>query len=379
MHATTAPEPTPVNLLTGFLGAGKTTLLKRLLAQPALADAAVLINEFGDIGLDHQLLERIDGDTVLLPSGCVCCTVRGDLSDALRALHARRERGEVPWFRRAVLESSGLADPFPIASTLHADPVLRHHFRLGRIVTVVDAVHGQMQLDRHEQSLRQAAVADQIVVSKSSLAGPAATAALVARLARINPLAPCHDAERDVVDAALLLCGEAVELPARSAQARQWWDAARPALRLPGANGADETEGLAAAATPPAIAARDGTAAARYLGAMRPAAGQAAGHGADLRAFAITLTEPLDWTRFALWLSMLVHRHGTALLRIKCILDVQGSDTPVALHGVQHLIHAPQHLAAWPGAARQSQLVFIAEGLQAAVVERSLRAFLGSR
>jgi G3E family GTPase len=372
----TAPEATPVNLLTGFLGAGKTTLLQRLLAQPALADAAVLINEFGEIGLDHELLERIDGDTVLLASGCVCCTVRGELSEALRALHARRERGELPWFRRVVIESTGLADPFPIATTLHADPVLRHHFRLGRIVTVVDALHGAGQLDDHAQSLRQAAVADALVLTKSALAGAAATAQLAQRLAQINPLAPQLDAERDTIDAGRLLCGEAVEFGARSPQAQQWWREASPALRLPTEADAGEVAGSELNGAHP----RDDAdvPAGRYLGTQRPLRDTGSRHDAGLRSFGITLDAPLDWTRFGLWLSMLVHRHGSALLRIKCILDVQGSDTPVALHGVQHLVHPPRHLAAWPDATRQSRLVFITQGLDGAMLERSLRAFLGA-
>ena len=371
------PDATPVDLLTGFLGAGKTTLLQRLLAQPALADAAVLINEFGEIGLDHDLLERIDGETVLLASGCVCCTVRGELSEALRTLHARRERGELPWFRRVVIESTGLADPFPIATTLHADPVLRHHFRLGRIVTVVDALHGEGQLDDHAQSLRQAVVADALVLTKSALAGAAAPARLAQRLAHVNPLARQFDAERDPIDAASLLCGEAVEFAARSPQAQQWWRDASPALRLAAGkhdagaagDGGDADTARADAAAP----------AGRYLGtsgAERPTPSR---HDADLRAFGITLDAPLDWSRFSLWLSMLVHRHGSALLRIKCILDVQGSDTPVALHGVQHLVHPPRHLAAWPDATRQSRLVFITQGLDGAMLERSLRAFVGGR
>ena len=141
------PDFTPVTLLTGFLGSGKTTLLQRLLRDPALADTAVLINEFGEVGLDHHLLERIDETMVLLQSGCVCCTIRGELASAIRDLHSRRERGLVPPFRRLVIESTGLADPFPILSTVRSDPVLRHHFRLGAVITTVDAVNGARQLD----------------------------------------------------------------------------------------------------------------------------------------------------------------------------------------------------------------------------------------
>src|ERR1700729_792085 len=148
---------TPVNLLTGFLGSGKTTVLARLLTNPALSGTAVLINEFGEAGLDHHLVERIDETVVLLRSGCLCCTIRGELAVAIRALHARREGGKVQVFGRLVIESSGLADPFPILSTLKADPVLRHHFRAGAVVTTVDAVNGLSQIKRHTESVRQGA------------------------------------------------------------------------------------------------------------------------------------------------------------------------------------------------------------------------------
>ena len=352
------PEFTPVNLITGFLGSGKTTLLKRLLLQPALADAAVLINEFGQIGLDHHLLERIDETMVLLPSGCLCCTIRGELADALRALHSRRERGEVPWFRRVVIESTGLADPFPIASTVHSDPVLRHHFRLGQIVTVVDAVHAESQFEAHEQSVRQAAVADQLVLSKTALAGPLRTQVLMARLRALNPLAPLHDAERDPVDADTLLCAGLFDLGAKSHAAQRWFAAERGNALLPDLN-------------PPAVDPPADSDPGRYL--TRRDAGR---HEATVRAFSVTLDGPLDWTRFGIWLTLLVHRCGNDILRIKGILNVQGSATPVALHGVQHLIHPPEHLAAWPDETRCSRLVFIARGLDPARVERSLRAFL---
>ena len=166
------PAFTPVNLLTGFLGSGKTTLLSRLLADPSLADAAVLINEFGEVGLDHHLVDRIDETTVLLRSGCLCCTVRGELAQALKDLHSRRERGLVPPFRRVLVESTGLADPFPILSTLKADPVLRHHLRAGNVVTTVDAVNGLGQLEAHPESVRQAAVADRLVVTNHSAYEP---------------------------------------------------------------------------------------------------------------------------------------------------------------------------------------------------------------
>src|SRR5471030_1701676 len=157
------PAFTPVNLLTGFLGSGKTTLLQRLLSSADLSGTAVLINEFGEVGLDHHLMERIDETVVLLRSGCLCCTIRGELARAIRDLHSRRERGLVPPFGRMVVESTGLADPFQILSTLKTDPVLRHHFRAGAVITTVDAVNGLSQIENYTESVRQVAAADRLV------------------------------------------------------------------------------------------------------------------------------------------------------------------------------------------------------------------------
>ena len=213
--ADAAPAFTPVNLLTGFLGSGKTTLLRRLLADPALARTAVLINEFGEVGLDHHLLERIDETMVLLRSGCLCCTIRGELSQAIRELHSKRERGLVPVFDRLVVESTGLADPFPILSTLKADPVLRHHFRPGNVVTTVDAVNGRSQIETHPESTRQAAVADRLVITKTDLADEIRVADLLAEIRRLNPAAPVLRATDDLDAEALL--GEDVAAAGRGA------------------------------------------------------------------------------------------------------------------------------------------------------------------
>ena len=308
---------TPVHLITGFLGSGKTTLLQRLLADPALGDTAVLINEFGEVGLDHHLLGRIDETMVLLPSGCMCCTIRGELASAIKDLHSKRERGEVPAFRRLVVESSGLADPFPILSTVQADPVLRHHFRLGSVVTTVDAVNG---IGRPE-SVKQVAVADRLVLTKTDLV--LERAALERTLRRLNPDAPLWYAAEQTIAAADLFD-----------------DAVRSPLR-------------AIPTTP-----------------ERP-------HG-SVQAFALAFEGALDWTMFGVWLTMLLNRHGARVLRVKGILNVAGSATPVAVHGVQRLVHPPVHMAGWPDADRRSHLVFIVDGLDRTAIERSLRAFLAS-
>lgn len=335
----TEPTFTPVNLITGFLGSGKTTLLQRLLADPALADTAVLINEFGEAGLDHHLLERIDDTMVLLQSGCLCCTIRGELSAAIKDLHSKRERGEVPRFRRLVVESTGLADPFPILSTVQSDPVLRHHFRLGNVITTVDAVNGMAQLARQPECTKQVAVADRLVLTKTDLADGDTAARLGARLRRLNPSAPLWRAAEAPLDAEALLSHDLFATAGRSEAARRWF---------------------AAELTP-----HD-----------EEHAHDRNRHDETIHAFALTFDGPLDWTLFGIWLTMLLNRHGEKVLRVKGILNVAGSPAPVAVHGVQHLVHPPIHMAAWPDADRRSRLVFIVDGLDRALVERSLRAFL---
>jgi G3E family GTPase len=321
------PDFTPVTLITGCLGSGKTTLLQRLLRDPALSDTAVLINEFGEVGLDHYLLERIDERMVMLQSGCVCCTIRGELSAAIKDLHSRRERGLLPPFQRLVIESTGLADPFPILSTVRSDPVLRHHFCLGNVITTVDAVNGAQQLAGQPESIKQVAVADRLVLTKTDLATAEEIAQLTPRLRHINSDAPLWRAAEDDLDADALLSG----------QDHGAWQPAEADDAMPD-------------------------------GHHR--------HADDIRTLALSIDERIDWARFGLWLTMLLNRHGEALLRVKGILNVADAVTPVAVHAVQHLVHTPRHLAAWPDQNRRSRLILIARGLDPAVIERSFRAFV---
>jgi G3E family GTPase len=308
------PDFTPVNLLTGFLGSGKTTLLKRILQSPKLADTAVLINEFGEVGLDHELLERIDENMVLLQSGCLCCTIRGELAEAIRDLHARRETSQIPAFRRLVIESTGLADPLPILTTVTADPVLRHHFRLGLIVTTVDAVNGDRQLDTQPESVKQAAVADRIAMTKTDIASPEASHRLLSRLRRLNPLAPIIRAADNDSDPGELFGNDLFDLDSKTAEVRRWFDAEQTAQAHSHHHHHDKNR-----------------------------------HGDDIEAFALTFDQPIAWTAFGLWLSMLLNRHGEAILRVKGILAIEDEEAPVAVHAVQSLVHPPVHLARWPG------------------------------
>ncbi|MCD7110106.1 GTP-binding protein [Rhizobium sp. DKSPLA3] len=326
------------NVLTGFLGAGKTTLLNRLLSGPDLADTAVIINEFGDIGLDHLLVQSVDGDIVLLKSGCVCCTVRGDLKDAVLALFERRARGDIPPFRRLVIETTGLADPAPIIATLAADMMLKYHFAIGNVVTVIDVPNGLHNLETFEEAARQVALADRIVLTKTDLATAEACHALRIAVEAINPAAVVTSGD-DSGTVAALLTQDIHDLASRPAEARRWVASARHGDHYHG--GADRNR-----------------------------------HG-EIRAVSLTMDRPIAWARFSLWLSLLVHRHGTRILRLKGILDVEGAASPVVVHGVQHLIHPPFHLDAWP-CETASLLVLITDG-DLGDLQRSFAAFMGTQ
>jgi G3E family GTPase len=326
----------PVNLITGFLGSGKTTLLNRLLKAPELAKTAVLVNEFGAVGLDHLLLEAVDGETVVLQSGCVCCTIRGELAEAMRALLSKRERGLVPRFERLAIETTGLADPAPIVSTLTAEPVLRHHVRLGSIITTVDAVNGALHLEDNPESVKQVAVADRIVITKADLADPDAVRTLEAALRRLNPAASIVDALEDPFVPEELMASDVYDPVRKGAEVARWLSEAAHAE----GHGHDPNR-----------------------------------HGSDIRAFCLTFDRPLDWTAFGIWLTMLLHAHGRNVLRVKGILNVEGLPAPVVIHGVQHVVHPPAHLEHWPDADRRSRIVFIVRGLEPALIERSLTAF----
>ena len=339
-------ERIPVTLLTGFLGSGKTTLLARLLRHPGMGETAVIVNELGEVGIDHHLLTRVDERTVLLDSGCLCCTLRGDLADELRSLIDRRDAGEIPRFRRVVVETTGLAEPAPILFTLLTDRLVQSNYRLDGTVTTVDAVNGADQLDRQPEAAKQAAVADRLVVTKTDIAGPGAVAGLAARLRRINPHAPLLEVVLGEIEPDALLAA-----PERD-------------LRTV----ADELAAEAAAAVAAGARQRHDHAHAGLHGA-----GHDHGPG-EAHAFSIVLDEALDWTAFGVWLSMLLQAHGQSVLRVKGLLDV-GGEGPLLLNGVQHVVHPPEHLAAWPDDDHRSRLVVIARGVDERAVRDSLVAF----
>ncbi|MBV8538613.1 MAG: GTP-binding protein, partial [Alphaproteobacteria bacterium] len=279
-------------------------------------------------------------DAVLLKSGCICCTVRGDLVDTLDVLWGRRRRGEIPPFARVVIETTGLAEPGPILRTLMTDAGIAEHYRLDGIVSTVDAVNGDSQLDRQPESVQQAAMADRLVLTKSDLADATTIERLTARLKELNPAAPLFRAVNGEIDAARLLDAGLYDPTRHQADLQRWLNE--------GAYGDEDHH---------------------HHDANR--------HGSDIRAFCITRDTPLDWPKLRAWLEALTSLRGADLLRLKGVINVAGARGPVVLHGVQHVFHPPTQLKAWPaGDDRRTRLVFIVRNIEKAAVERSLDAAL---
>lgn len=340
--------PIPVTLLTGFLGAGKTTLLNRLLRDPVAGRIAVVVNEFGDAGLDHDLIEKSAEDVVLMPGGCVCCSIRGDLSKTLISLLARRARDELV-FDRVVIETTGLADPGPIHHTLLVDPVLAPNYVLDGTVTVVDAVLGAATLDSHAEAQAQVAMADRIVLSKRDLADAAVLAALEARLDRLNPGTPRIMAERGAVPAGSLWGLGALRRPMPPDHALAWL--AQPAT--------DPLAGLSGlAATPPKP--------------IEP--GAPSHHATDNRitTASVTVPDPIPAEVFDFWLDTLIALRGANILRLKGIAHIEAAPHPFVFHGVQHIVEPPVPLESWPAGDTTSRVVIIARDVPKSDLEESL-------
>ena len=334
-------EPIPIFVVSGFLGSGKTTLLRNLLVDPGAGEIAVIVNEFGEVGIDHHLVRKTDARTTLLRNGCVCCSMRDDLAEALRDLFSQRERGAIPRFGRVVIETTGLADPAPILHTIVNEPVLRNHFRVDRVVTTIDAVGGARNLDTYGEALRQVAAADHLIVTKLDLTTREAVAELKVKLRSINPAAAIVDASFGSIDFAPLLATSSSR----------------------GAEGLNQLGEFSFAVNSPPTSP-DATA-------------PAAVHGESglVSSRCLVFDRPLNWQMFGIWLTMLLHRHGDRVLRLKGLLNVGETRGPLLVEGVQHVIHAPRHLREWPDTDRRSRIVFIARDLDLTQVEASLDAF----
>jgi len=328
----------PSVILTGFLGSGKTTLINRLMQDPAFQRSAVLVNEFGEVPLDHELIAQSEERLVVLPGGCVCCALREDVEGALRQLFERRDAGEIPAFEQLIIETTGLADPIPLLMTLQGFRLARERLEAPLVVTTVDASLHEATVARHPQASRQVVAAHLVLVTKADLAGEDRTGQVVAAAARLNPWARIEVA-RGAEQLAQLL-RESREVMDRP------WDMKALDLMAPREQG--------------------------WMSGKYVKVGNA--HAAV--SFPVVFDTPVDWSTFGVWLTLLLHRHGQNVLRVKGLLNVSGLKGPVAVHAAQHMVHPPEHLQAWPSDERRTRLVFIVERLEPEAIVRSMKAFL---
>ena len=325
----------PVSIVTGFLGSGKTTLINKLLKRPDMNRVAVIVNEFGEESIDHDLVEVSSEQMMLLNNGCLCCVLRGDLQETLRDLFVKRRTGEIIDFDRVIVETTGLADPAPVMQTLMSDTMLQSQYRLDCVVTLVDAVNGAGQLDTMPEPTKQTALADRLVITKSDLADAAAVSALEARLRELNPNAPMKRAVNGEIDLPFLINVGLTSARSRLEEVERWM----------GAEQHDEH-------------------------------GHVHRHDASVGSFSLRYERPFTWAAFSQCMEVLTALRGPDLLRVKGLVNVEGRKGPLVVQGVQHLFHPPIELADWPSADRGTRLVFITKGIDRATVENLFAAII---
>ena len=326
----------PVSVITGFLGSGKTTLINRLLTRPDMNRVAVIVNEFGEQSIDHDLVQVASEQMMLLDNGCLCCVLRGDLQETLRELFVKRRNGEIIDFDRVVIETTGLADPAPVMQTLMTDTMLQAQYRLDCVVTLVDAVNGIAQLETMSEPVKQAALADRLVLTKSDLADEQTVARLEARLKELNPQAPIRRAINGEIDLAFMIGVGLSNARSKLADVERWM----------GTDAHDEHDGHE----------------------------HTHHHDTNIRTFCVRYDKPFSWATFTQCMEVLTAMRGPDMLRVKGLVNVEGRQGPLVVQGVQHLFHPPIELAEWPSADRSTRIVFITRAIERDVVENLFSA-----
>lgn len=350
-------EPIPLSVFTGFLGAGKTTLLNRLLKDPAMSDAAVLVNEVGDIGIDHNLYEIVEEGVILLASGCLCCAVRGDLVNSLENLLRARDNNRCKPFNRVVIETTGIADPASVIHIIMTQPYLTLRYRLDGVVTLVDAVNGMKTLDEHIEAVKQAAMADRIVITKTDLPeGAAALPALRERLKKLNPAAIVLEGQPPVAE---LINAGLYNPDSKIPDVSRWLREEAVIAAEEDAHHHEHHHG-------------------HDHGHHHHHHDQASRHDASITAFSIATDTPIPLNTLEMFLDLMRSAHGDKILRMKGIVQLADDpERPVVFHVVQHLMHPPARLEAWPDADRRSRIVCITKDLPPQTVRKMFDAFLG--
>lgn len=344
-----ASSVTPVTLLTGFLGSGKTTLLNALLKHPSCANTAVLINEYGDIAIDHLLVREASETMMVMSNGCICCSVAGDMVQALRDLYFKRANGDVPPFTRVIIETTGLADPAPILHTLIQMPLVAARYSFSGVVTTVDATHAQGQLDSQFEAIKQIALADRIIITKADIAVAEVVAALRERILALNPGAQIYIASNGDIDPTLLLDTGLFQADNKSVDARKWLRSEQ--FREVNLNSSDK---------------------------FKPPQAPQSRHDARIISFSIVDDRPMDWDRFCDAIELIVDLQGDHILRMKGIVHVLNEARPRAIHVVQHTIYPTVTLPAWPDDGRRTQLVFILRDADEQLIRTTLQSMFST-
>ncbi|MFS8045405.1 CobW family GTP-binding protein [Rhizobium sp. BR 314] len=368
----------PVAILTGFLGAGKSTLLNRILKDEDMRDAAVIINEFGDVGIDHLLVESSGDSIIELSDGCLCCTVRGELVDTLANLMDAMQTGRIRPLKRVVIETTGLADPAPVMQSIMGNPIIATNFDLDGVITVVDAVNGLQTLDNHEEARKQVAVADRLIVSKTAIAGAVPEVQLESRLRALNPRAQIMNADSDEAGRAAILVNGLYDPASKIADVGRWLQNELEADEHHHHDGDHDHHHDHDHGHHHDDHVHHHRHHGHHHGHRHQHGHDVTRHDESIRSFSIVETQPIDPMALEMFIDLLRSAHGEKLLRMKAIVAVSDRpERPVVLHGVQNIFHPPVRLPAWPDPEdRRTRMVVITKDLPEDFVKGLFDAFL---